>query len=54
MSIRILRSPESRISRDRIRNEILRQVGIQNLLTELQEKQLQWLGQVKRIDEYGY
>jgi hypothetical protein len=39
----------------RIRNDILRkQTGIQNLLTELGEKQLQWSGHVKRMYKQEY
>jgi hypothetical protein len=54
MNIRTLRSPGRRIRRDRVRNEILRRAGIQNLLTGLEEKQLQLFSQVKRMDEQGY
>jgi hypothetical protein len=32
----------------------MQKVGIQNLLTELQEKQLQWFGHVKRVDKEGF
>jgi hypothetical protein len=39
--------------RDRIRNEIFREAGIQNLLIELEEKWLQWFGFVRGMDTTG-
>jgi hypothetical protein len=40
--MKFLRSTEKKTRRNIIRNEIPTEVGTQNLLTELEEKQLQW------------
>jgi hypothetical protein len=49
MDMKFLRSIQRKTRRDRIRNEIFREVGIQNLLIELEKKQQQF-GHLKRMD----
>jgi hypothetical protein len=51
MDMTFFRSIEGKTRRGNIRNEILRKgAGVQNLLTELEEKLLKWFYHVKRLD----
>jgi hypothetical protein len=51
INMKFLRSIAGKRRRDRIINEIFREeAGTQNLLTELEKKQLQWFAHVKRMD----
>jgi hypothetical protein len=45
----MVQAPKSRIVFG-IKNGIFREVGIQNVLIELEEKLLQWFSHVKRMD----
>jgi hypothetical protein len=53
MEMTFLRSNEGETRRDRIRNEVCRELGIQNLLIMLEEKRLRMVGHVKRMAEKG-
>jgi hypothetical protein len=46
-------STEAKIRKERFRNEIFREVGIQNLVIGLEAKQLQWFGHVRGMDTSG-
>jgi hypothetical protein len=48
MDIKFLRSTEGKESMDRTGAESFREV--KNLLIESEEKQLQWIGHIKRVD----
>jgi hypothetical protein len=50
MDMKFLRTNEGKTRRDRITHEIFKEDQIQNLLTELEGKQLQWFSLVETMD----